>query len=160
MKNDIKLFIEYSDDVFNLWSEAFGDSRDDIAYFLKNCTNKTGLGYFYNSKLVSMLFLVDCSIFGKSGKYIYAACTDKNFKKMGFMSKLLSFAENNFPFIVLIPGNDSLIEFYEKRGFIERIGLECLNFDENESIKEYLLEGCELEKPFLLCYKSTEELEI
>lgn len=153
MKNEIKLFNDYDEGVFNLWSEAFGDNHEDIAYFLDNCKNKIALGFFYNSKLVSMLFLVDCSVCGQKGKYVYAACTNKKYKKMGFMSKLLSYAEKAFSFIVLIPANENLIDFYNKRGFTEKIELEYLNFEEAESIKEYLLEGCELEKPFLLCYK-------
>lgn len=152
MKDKINFFTDYGEDVLFLWQEAFGDSSEDIDYFLKNCKNKTALGFFREEKIISMLFLVDCTVNDITCKYIYAACTLKNYKKQGIMSKLLAFAECNFNSIVLVPADESLVEFYKKRGFTKTVGLENLKFDETESIKEYLLEGCELEKAFLLWF--------
>lgn len=157
MKDKIEFFCNKNEDVISLWQEAFGDSREDIEYFLNNCKNKTAVGFFEDEKLVSMLFLVDCNVDNTPSKYIYAACTLNSYKKQGIMSKLLSFTQSNFKSIVLIPADESLVGFYKKRGFSKAAGLENLIFDETESIKEYLLEGCELEKPFLLWFKKEGE---
>lgn len=154
MRDSIKLFEEYDESVFYLWAEAFGDNYDDINYFLKSCKNKTALGYFCDSKLVSMMFLVDCQIYEAKSKYIYAACTLESYKNKGYMSKLLGFSQEKFNSLVLIPANKELVEFYQKRGFTEKIMLNSLTFNENESIREYLLEGCSLNEPFLLRFES------
>ena len=57
--------IKYFDDenlIIPLWHEAFGNSDEDIVFFLKNCKHKKCLGYFEDDELCSMLFLVDCKV--------------------------------------------------------------------------------------------------
>lgn len=153
MKNEIKIVEDYFYDVVLLWQEAFKDSREDIEFFLNNCKHKQLLCYFCEGKLASMLFLVDCKVNSVFSKYIYAACTFECYKKMGFMTKLLEYSKNEFDNIVLVPADNSLIEFYKMRGFDKINDIKSISFDETDSIKEYLLEGCSLENPFLLCYK-------
>ncbi len=140
-----------------LWQEAFGDSREDIIFFLNNCERKKALGYFDDGKLCSMLFLVDCKVNGKNAKYIYAACTYKSQQRKGQMSSLLSYCERKYDLLALIPANDGLVNYYDKRGFIGRSEIENITFDESDDIKEYLFEGFELSNPLLSIYKMTEE---
>lgn len=140
-------------DIAALWGEAFGDSRKDILFFIDNVENAKCIAYYDSDKLAAMLYLVDCEINGKSAKYIYAACTALSCRNSGYMSKLLSFVKNNNDNICLIPAENWLIDYYKKRGFTEKTEINSIKFFEKEEIKEYLLEGCELENPFALLYK-------
>ncbi len=152
--------IEYFEDenlIIALWQEAFGDSKEDILFFLKNCKRKTALGYFENGVLCSMLFLVDCKVGGNDAKYIYAACTYKNQQRKGQMSALLSFCEKEYELLALIPANDKLVDYYDKRGFCSRGEIDNITFYESNEIKEYLFEGSSLLNPLLSIYRNTEE---
>ena len=148
--------IKFFDDknlIIPLWHEAFGDSEEEILFFLKNCKHMKCLGYFDKDKLSSMLFLIDCKANNESYKYIYAACTYKNKRGRGDMSALLNYCKDEFNSVCLIPGDESLVDFYLKRGFNIKLDLNKIRFDESEEIKEYLFDGCSLEKPFILAYK-------
>jgi hypothetical protein len=136
------------EEIIPLWQEAFGDTKEEIVFFLDNCKHKMILGNFEKDKLISILFLVECSL----GKYIYAACTKKEKRGTGSMSELLRYCKNHYEKLCLIPANEGLVSYYEHRGFKEKCDLSCLKFHEMESIQEYLLEGCELKQPFILLY--------
>lgn len=153
--------IKYFNDenlIISLWQEAFKDSEEDILFFLENCKHKNALGYFEENKLCSMLFLVDCKVEGRGAKYIYAACTYENQQRKGQMSSLLSFCEKEYNFLALIPANDKLVDYYDKRGFNLRSKIDNIIFDESDEIKEYLFEGSSLSKPLLSIYKNTEDM--
>lgn len=135
-----------------LWREAFGDTREDIEFFLDNCENKSVLCYYKNDELLSMLFLVDCIVNGERYKYIYAACTKKSARKSGIMTELLDFAKECYSKILLIPADNELSEYYKKRGFTQKIETDSIRFYEIEDVVEYLFEGCELSKPYALAY--------
>lgn len=146
-------FCNDSDQIINLWHNVFKDSREDIIFFLDNCKNKKCLGAFVNKKLVSMLFLVDCS-FGKlNGKYVYAVATLDEYRGLGIAGSLVETAKKYMEdFLWLIPAEESLIDYYKKFGFDIKLysGSEYIDkiiFDENADITEYLYEGCELEEP-------------
>lgn len=141
---------KYSPSVVSLWQEAFGDSKEDVLFFLNNCQNKSCLCAEKNSSLLSMLFLVDCEINGEIFKYIYAACTSKNARNLGYMSKLLEYCNSKYDNVILIPADDKLADYYLKRGFTHKININNILFNESEEIKEYLFEGCSLKKPFAL----------
>lgn len=141
---------KYSPSVVSLWQEAFGDSKEDVLFFFNNCQNKFCLCAEKNSDLLSMLFLVDCEVNGKAYKYIYAACTSKNARKSGYMSKLLEYCNSKYDNVLLIPADEELVDYYSKRGFTHKIDMNNILFNESDEIKEYLFEGCSLEKPFAL----------
>ena len=53
--------------------------------------------------------------------------------------------------LCLIPANEVLIDFYKKRGFIYEYELNDIEFFESDELKnDFLLVGCELEKPIIL----------
>lgn len=139
--------------VYDLWSEAFGDTNEDIKFFLDNCNHKTCVGYYKNNRLVSMLFLVDCSVHDIKSKYVYAACTLKSCRSLGLMTKILDYCKSNNDNICLIPANDALIDYYNKREFSIKISINDIKFSETDEIKEYLLEGYALSEPCALMYK-------
>lgn len=139
------------DDIVLCWQEAFGDSREDILFFLENARDYQCIAYYDKDKICSLLFLVDCKVNGKPAKYIYAACTLNEYKNKGIMTKLLEHSKNVYDNICLIPAENWLIEYYTKRGFTERIELNDISFSQSREITEYLFEGCSLVEPFALC---------
>lgn len=152
MSDNIIMFSSNNEQVISLWQEAFGDSREDIEYFIHNCRHKSIIGYYIDDELVSMLFFVDCTVLNEEYKYIYAACTKNKYRSHGFMSELLEYTKKLSKRIVLIPADYSLVKYYEDRGFKQNIAVDAVLFNEIDEIKEYLLEGCELDTPFAMCY--------
>ena len=139
------------DDISLVWGEAFGDSFEDIKYFDDNTHNAKCLAYYDNESICSLLYLVDCSLGEKNGKYVYAVCTLKKYKSKGFATELLEYAKREYGSLCLIPANEVLIDFYKKRGFIYEYELNDIEFFESDELKnDYLLVGCELEKPIIL----------
>ncbi len=139
--------------IINIWHSVFGDSEDEILFFLQNCKNKKCLGVFEDDKLVSMLFLVDCKYSDLNGKYIYAVATLSEYRCRGFAGSLVKKAKHYAgDFLWLIPANGSLIDYYKKFGFEIKLYSDTeyenkIIFDENKDITEYLYEGCELKNP-------------
>lgn len=150
----IKEINSYSEDIINLWQASFGDSREDIEFFLRECKNKKCVCLYNNSRLLSMLFLVDCRVSDREFAYIYAACTDKAAQGKGYMSRLLNYCRDKYKNVLLIPGSESLVKFYKDREFNHKIDIKNILFNESDGIvNEYLFEGSSLEKPFALAYE-------
>ncbi len=133
--NDIK-------DIISLWHEAFGDSEEEIKFFLeKNFCPDNTLVIEENSAVVSMLFLLEgnMQINGKdySSYYLYAACTSESCRGRGMMAELLEFAANtarsrNVHFICLMPGEKSLFDFYSKHGYVTAFSKKILKIGFSE----------------------------
>lgn len=139
------------DDIVPLWKEAFGDSREDIVFFIDNIRNGVCLAEYQNDKAVSMLYLVDCSLNSKQAHYIYAACTDNKYQKNGYMAGLIKYCIDNYDRICLIPANEHLVDYYNKQGLVYKHPVEDLKFNEcRELIDEYLYAGCSLDSPVVL----------
>ncbi len=110
-----------------VWKNVFGDEDEYIDLFFSSVFKKCKtFAFFENEKIVSVLYLLDCKIrFGGelfSGYYLYAAATEKEYRKKGIMQKLISEAEeysekNGKDFISLVPANDGLYRYYSKFGF-------------------------------------------
>ena len=144
-------YCDNKEEIISLWSSVFGDSKEDVQYFIDNLQHGKCLTYSVNDRAVSMLYLVDCSIKNEKAKYIYAACTYKEFEGRGYMTKLIDYAyDNNCEKLCLIPANNSLIDFYKNRGFNSSTDIKDLIFDESDEINEYLFEGFELDKPIVM----------
>ena len=70
--------IEFTEDaaqIVDLWHRVFGDDETYIRFFLDNCRHKCCVGAFVGERLVSMLFLLDCTYSGQRGAYVYAVAT-------------------------------------------------------------------------------------
>jgi predicted acetyltransferase len=145
------------DDIVKVWSEAFGDSREDIEFFIKNVKDAFCLSYYDNEQIASMMYLVKCKKGGVSGYYLYAVSTLKKYKNNGYATKLLNKAkEDCSTYLCLIPAQKSLEEFYYNRGFDKSSSVESIEFCQCDEIKEYLFEGCDLEKPYFQIYAKGE----
>ena len=113
--------------IIRLWKEAFGDSENEIRFFLDGCRKPLNtLIYEIDNEIASMLFLLegDMHFEGKDypSYYLYAACTLKKYRGRGLMAELLSFAKetankNGKYFICLKPAEKSLFDFYGKFGY-------------------------------------------
>lgn len=137
--------------IADIWCEAFGDTFEDVKYFFENLKYGKCFAYIIDGKAVSLLFLVDCSIGDSTAKYIYAACTLKQFRGMGYMSRLLSYVCSLGSDVCLIPANERLVTYYKQRGFEEVRSVDELNFFENDVINnDYLIVGCSLKEPIVL----------
>lgn len=142
------------DDIVPLWSEAFGDSREDIVFFIDNIRNGVCLAEFQNDKAVSMLYLVDCCLNSKQAHYVYAACTDSKSRKKGYMAGLIKYCIDNYDRVCLIPADEHLMNYYNKQGLVFMHPVDDLKFNEcRELIDEYLYAGCSLDNPVVLANK-------
>ena len=142
------------DDIVPLWSEAFGDSREDIVFFIDNIRNGVCLAEFQNDKAVSMLYLVDCCLNSKQAHYVYAACTDSKSRKKGYMAGLIKYCIDNYDRVCLIPADEHLVNYYNKQGLVFMHSVDDLKFNEcRELIDEYLYAGCSLDNPVVLANK-------
>lgn len=142
------------DDIVPLWSEAFGDSREDIVFFIDNIRNGVCLAEFQNDKAVSMLYLVDCCLNSKQAHYIYAACTDSKSREKGYMAGLIKYCIDNYDRVCLIPADEHLVNYYNKLGLVFKHSVDDLKFNEcRELIDEYLYAGCSLDNPVVLANK-------
>lgn len=154
--------IRFTDDreqIISLWRSVFSeDSREDVLFFLEKSRNADCLGYFKEEKLVSMLFLIDCSYSGLNGKYVYAVCTDEKFRNKGCSSNLINEAKKYMnDFLWLIPANDALFGFYAKFGFETKLHSDAkyknkIVFDESNEIIEYLYSGSDYTYPDGMVY--------
>lgn len=139
--------------IINVWHSVFGDSEEEIIFFLQNCKSKKCLGVFENEKLVSMLFIVDCKYGSLKGKYVYAVATLKEYRGRGLAGQLVENSKKyTDDFLWLIPANEALIDFYKKFGFEIKLYSENnyenkVLFNEKDDVIKYLYEGCELKKP-------------
>jgi GNAT superfamily N-acetyltransferase len=109
--------------VVSLWHEAFGDKKEEIAVYIE-FFGENLLVCENDGQIVSMMTLIKTAIGTEKGRYVYAVATGKKFRGMGFASRLIDFAKqyisaNNEKFLVLVPQEASLFDFYKKRGFYE-----------------------------------------
>lgn len=143
--------------IISLWQKVFGDTENEILFFLENCKNYKCLGCFVHDNLVSMLILVDCSYCGENGKYVYAVSTLEKHRNKGYSSALIEYSKHLAEFLWLIPANDKLFDFYSKYGFKTKLYSDknynnTIQFEESEEITAFLYEGSEYEYPKGMIY--------
>lgn len=113
--------IEFTEDatqIVDLWHRVFGDDEDYIRFFLDNCCHKRCVGAFVGERLVSMLFLLDCTYNGQQGAYVYAVATHPDYRKQGFMQKCIDYSQAlDYDFLCLVPAEAYLFDVYAKFGF-------------------------------------------
>lgn len=144
------------DEIIPLWQEAFGDTENEINFFIDNCRHAKCLAYYINNEIASMLYLVNCKLDGNNALYIYAACTAEKYRGQGIMTKLIEYCIKQYSkqyLICLIPASDTLVDYYSERKICNKADIASLVFNESEEICEYLFEGYKLTDPKALYYK-------
>ncbi len=130
------------EEIISLWHEAFGDNREEIEFFLENkYIPQNTVVCEENGKIISQLFLLegDMQISGEDypSYYLYAACTSKEHRGKGIMSKMLDFSRNLASgrgkyFICLMPAEESLYDYYSKFGYETVFKRKIINSTVNE----------------------------
>lgn len=106
-----------------LWKEAFCDADNDIDVFFKTAFGeKRSMCVKSGDDLAAALYWFDCSYLNRTVAYIYAVATFKAYRGEGVCHKLMEHTHNHLRSLgydgaVLVPGGDSLFEFYSKMGY-------------------------------------------
>lgn len=126
-----------------LWQKSFGDSTDYIRMFLAwNFDRIKTIVYVTDENTeipVSVAYLLPVTYVEK-GKadmpcwYLYAAATLPEYRGHGYFAEILKFVEQKLPEpMILVPGEESLISYYEKQGMHVWLKARKLNFNEGDS---------------------------
>ena len=114
-------------EIAKIWRMAFLDSDEYIGNFLKMMYDPgNAIVTRKNGRVVSMLFLLDSQLIIKgipySTRYVYAAATHPDYQNEGYMTETLTRAievskDANIDFLVLVPAEEWLFDYYGKFGF-------------------------------------------
>ena len=109
--------------MMTLWQEAFGDEEPFIrqfftrAYAPERCRIALCQG-----ELAGMLFWFDCTSGDQKMAYIYGVATRRQFQGRGIATELLQntqehLRQRGYSAVLLVAASESLIRFYEARGY-------------------------------------------
>lgn len=134
-----------------LWQSVFLEDEEITDYFFENIFGDTVTPVIrIDGEIASALFLLDCKIGDYKGKCVYCAMTNYAHRGKGYMKTLLDYSydlccENGFDFLVLVPAEKSLFEYYRKCGF-ENFGLRRTHTFDGKitQVKDKIKFDCEL----------------
>lgn len=107
----------------SLWQQAFGDSEETLDSFFATAFSPDRCNYLTEANQpVSALYWFDCSLDGRKLAYLYALATDTAHRGKGLAHKLMEATHDQlrkagYCGAVLVPGEASLFDFYEKMGY-------------------------------------------
>ena len=112
--------IRHKNQIIRLWSEAFGDSPNTIDKYLETLL-KYFVVYEDDGIVKGMLSVLPVTSGNKNGGYIYAVVTHPDYRGQGICRALIESVKQNkkYDFLVLVPQDESLFEFYAKMDFIK-----------------------------------------
>ncbi len=108
-----------------LWMEVFGDEREEVDRFLIDIHNADNLlTHSEQGRVVSMLNIVEINTDYGPTAYLYAIATAPQWRGRGFAERLIRQAievsrERGYKAVMLIPSEESLVEYYKRFGFSE-----------------------------------------
>ncbi len=130
--------------LIHLWQQSFGDSKEYIQMFLDwNFDKIKTIVYITENKTVSVAYLLpteyvpaaesckagsmmqkdashterECSGQVIQCMYLYAAATLPEYRGRGYFAEILAYIKENIPEpVFLVPGEKSLISYYERQG--------------------------------------------
>ncbi|MEE1012165.1 MAG: GNAT family N-acetyltransferase [Acutalibacteraceae bacterium] len=157
-------------DIIHLWNEAFGDSEEDIMFFINNkYILENTLIYEADGKIASMLFLLEGEMKINNNRYpsyyLYAACTLNEYRGKGFMSLLLDFAKKTaynrgYYYICLLPASKSLYRYYEKYGYKPLFKKKIINISPEYAVYNSDFADTDCENLFLLRDKAFKNIDM
>lgn len=110
-----------------LWKAVFGDGEGFIRAFYKASGIERTIIAQTNGRIVGMINCPEIELWANGarycGAYIYALAVDVRYRSAGIGSALLRAAEsgdylgNAVQFLLLIPAEESLFDFYAKKGY-------------------------------------------
>lgn len=105
-----------------LWSECFGDAEFYLDFYFQNRFVPEDTLIVREEEPVAMLTLMEASVNGEKGFYIYAVATLPDHRGRGLQRQLSRYAEEVMRerggrFACLVPAEEGLFTFYEKLGY-------------------------------------------
>lgn len=136
----IKANESHKEQIVSLWSDAFGDKKDSVERYLDTLL-KYFLVYEEDSIVKGMLSVLPVALNEKNGGYIYAVVTHPKHRGKGICNSLMENvkADKSYDFLVLVPQNKCLFEFYEKMDFTAVSFLEKDDVFASNKAEEYSL---------------------
>lgn len=123
MKIDFPVPKQYKQ-LISLWQEAFGDTEEFIdGYFCTAFSPARCRCMVINKKVVAALYWMDVRRDEQRYAYIYAVAVAESRRGKGLGRAMLEDAQAHLAFrgydgILLVPGSESLRNYYEKHGYI------------------------------------------
>lgn len=103
-----------------LYTSIFKEKQEAVELFFERIFD-TSFTYIAKDgeKLVSMLFMLPCSVNGVKACYMFAVATDEKYRGQGTATALIDYALKNTDaqLCLTLPASESLYDFYEKNGF-------------------------------------------
>ncbi len=118
------VFRDREKQIANLWQSVFDEDAAVTRLFFKNvydiCQNPV---IEKDGKILSSAFLIPCEISEYKGFYVYCAMTHPSYRGNGLMARVLKSADEavkkcGLDFLLLVPAEESLFNYYGKFGFI------------------------------------------
>ncbi len=119
--------VDEYDSLKALWLKCFDDAPSVVDRFFENAvTPENTVALFYDETAVSVLYMVESTIKNNGVNYkafyIYAVCTDPDYRGRGLMKKSFDFLfriskERGVDYLFLVPADESLFTMYKKLGF-------------------------------------------
>ncbi len=117
----------YIHQIKELWCQAFGDTKQGADFYFSNLhQNENMLIDVEGNNVTSMLTMHPITLVNHKktlyARYIYAVATHKDFRMQGRSTRLIMYAHEymraqNIDASILVPENEGLFDFYEKRHY-------------------------------------------
>jgi len=121
---------EWITELKEIWKECFHDDDSYIDFYFSNRFTEDNMVVWLEDMVpVAMASLLPCACWKKKNhlilkqptRYIYAVATKPEFSGQGISTKLMKHIQKlcyeNHEIGILVPGEESLISFYQKRNF-------------------------------------------
>ena len=138
----IKANESHKEQIVSLWSDAFGDKKDRVERYLDTLLEYF-LVYEEDGVVKGMLSVLPVTLNEKNGGYVYAVVTHPKHRGKGICNSLMESvkADKNYEFLVLVPQNKGLFEFYKKMDFTEVSFLKKTEVVASNEAEEYSLKA-------------------
>ncbi len=108
-----------------LWAKCFGDDSKEINGFWSATFDRIQVYIAIDgNKLTAMTCVIPTQFVDEEGEshscgYVYAVCTDPQYRGRGICKRLMEYIHKNcsFAYTALVPAEESLFAFYKKLGY-------------------------------------------
>lgn len=103
-----------------LWQDAFEEKREDVENFYETAFS---CDRALVAEMLGAIYWMDVLVSGRRMAYLYAFAVEKDARGKGIGKALLektleTLKEEGYAGAILVPGEESLCSYYEKRGFV------------------------------------------
>ena len=127
-----------------LWLETFSEKPKAVdLFFCRNINNMNIYCAKTGDKIVSALYLLDCSLNEKKAHYLCGASTKREFRRRGIMTGLIKYALDTAKkegdcYSLLFPANQSekLYSFYGRLGYLPNCTAKTVSLSREELVTD------------------------